>query len=72
MSALGVEVVGVLAGKEDRPGDVGAGLVSVKGDGGPPVGDGGGRGGAVVGGGDGEEEVFDEELVRNGPFAVPD
>lgn len=68
--AVGVEVVGVLAGDEDGPGDVGAGLVGVEGDGAPPVGDGGFGGGG--GGGDGEDEVLDEELLVVGPTAVPD
>lgn len=72
MGAVGVEVIGVLASKENGSGDVGAGLVGVEGDGAPPVGDGGGGGGAVVGGGDGLEEVLDEELLGWGPLAVPD
>lgn len=72
VGAVGVAVVGIFAGDENGAGDIGAGLVSVEGDGAPPVGDGGGGGGAVVGGGDGEEEVLDEELLGGCPFAVPD
>lgn len=72
VGAVGVEVVGVLAGDEDGAGDIGAGLVGVEGDGAPPVWDGGGGGDAAAGGGDGEEEVLDEELVGGGPFSVPD
>lgn len=68
---MGVVEVGVLAGDGDGTGDVGAGLVSVEGDGLPPVGDGGRGGDAAVGGGDGEEEVLDEKLLRLGPLAVP-
>lgn len=68
--AVGVEVVGVFAGDEDGPGDVSAGLVSVEGDGAPPVGDGWLSGGG--GGGDGEDEVLDEEFLVIRPAAVPD
>ena len=72
VGALRAAGVGVLPGDEDRAGDVGAGLVSVEGDGAPPLRDGRGGSGAAIGGGDGEEEVLDEELVGGSPPVVPD
>lgn len=67
---MGVAPVVELSGEVKVCGDVGAGLVSVEADGGPPVGDGRPRGRRRRR--DGVEEVSDDGLVGRVPVAVPD